>query len=357
MEITSFLSNAGYWLLAILMFGVLIMLHELGHFTAARLSGVTVVEFAIGLGPKIVSRKAKSGVTYSWRALPFGGYCRFVGDGEDEEDLPDAYQRQKIWKRSLISIAGPLTNVLLCIVLLFLICFTIGLPIGPEPVVDDFIPGLPAESAGFEVGDRIIAVNGEEISTTEQASRIITDAGDLEIIFTVERDGAHEEIAVTPQWSEDEEGGPRYMIGIQYRMGTEPVRLNFVSSVRYASVLTGDMARVIFDSLRDLFILGQGVEELSGPIGAVTVVKQQTQEGGLFTYTYLAAMISVNLGLFNMLPIPGLDGSKLVFLLVEKLRGKPLDSKKEGVVTLAGFALLIGLMAIAMYQDITRLIQ
>lgn len=357
MESTGFLINVWYWLLAILMFGVLVMIHELGHFAAARLSGVTVEEFAIGLGPKLLSRKAKSGVTYSLRVLPFGGFCRFVGDGEDEEDLPGAYQKQKKWKRALISIAGPLMNLLTCIVLLFLVYFAIGLPIGPEPVVDALIPGLPAETAGFSVGDRIIAVDGEEITTTEQASRIITDAEGAKITFTVERDGAPVTLDVTPQWTEDEEGGPRYMIGIQYRVGTIPVRLGFASSVQQSLILTGDLARMIFDVLRDLFIRGEGMEELSGPIGAVTAVKQQTQAGGLFNYTYLAAMISVNLGLFNLVPIPGLDGSKLVFLLIELLRGKPLDPKKEGFVTLLGFALLIGLMAIAMYQDITRLMQ
>lgn len=351
--------NILYWVLAILMFGILVMLHELGHFTAARLTGVTVKEFAIGFGPKLVSRVAKkSGIRYSIRVLPFGGYCRFIGEDEDGEmDRPDAYAKAKIWKRATISLAGPAMNLLAAVLALFLLYFAVGLPIGPELVVGELLEGLPAEASGFEVGDRIVSINGVDVSSTDEASVLISGAGESEITFVVERDGASETLAVTPEWVEDEEGGPRWMIGIQYAQGTVPVRFGFGASVGNAFRTTGSMATMIVDVLKDLITTGEGMEDLAGPIGTVTVVKEQTQQGGLFAYLYLAAMISVNLGLFNLLPIPGLDGSKLVFLLIEKIRGKPLDPNKEGIVTLAGFALLMGVMVLVLYQDITRLLQ
>lgn len=351
------MANLVYWLLAILMFGILVMLHEFGHFIAARLTGVKVVEFAVGFGPRLLSRKAKSGVTYSLRALPLGGYCRFVGDETDlEYDEVDAYPKQKIWKRALISLSGPLMNLITAVVMLFLLYFAVGLPIGPEPVVDTLLPGLPAESAGLQAGDRILAVNGTPIETTEESSALIAEAGGETITFTIERDGETLSVPVTPSWVTDEPPEPRWMIGIQYRVGTTPVRFNFLTSASSAFAMTGEMATMIVGVLRDLITTGEGVNDLAGPIGTVTVIKEQTQSGGLFSYLYLAAVISVNLGLFNLLPIPGLDGSKLLFLLIEKIRGRPLDPNKEGIVTLAGFALLMGIMVFALYQDISRLI-
>lgn len=349
-----------YWVLAILMFGILVMLHEFGHFIAARLTGVTVLEFAVGFGPKLLSRKAKSGVRYSLRLLPFGGYCRFVGEEDEPEEgmegpRADTYASEKIWKRALISLFGPLMNVLTALVLLFLLYFAIGLPIGPEPVIGSLMEGLPAEQAGFEVGDRIVAINGVDIESTEQASALISQAGDRDIEFIMERDGEAVILTVRPAWMEEEDP-PRYMIGIEYQMGAAPVRFDFITSARNAVIMTGDMSKMIVEVLRDLIFKGEGMEDLSGPVGTVTIIKEQTQSGGLFNYVYLASVISVNLGLFNLLPIPGLDGSKLIFLAYEKIRGKPLDPGKEGVVTLVGFALLMGLMLMALYQDIMRLL-
>lgn len=351
------MANIFYWLLAILMFGILVMLHEFGHFVAARLSGVTVLEFAVGFGPKLWSRTSKkSGVMYAVRVLPFGGYCRFAGELDDEEDdSPNAYPNAAIWKRALISVSGPLMNLLTAIVLLFVLFFAIGLPIGPVPVVGEVLAGYPAEAAGFQAGDAILEINDVDIVTAEDASREITQAEGNEITFVLERDGQRVTVPVQPAWMEEDEPTPRWMVGIQYQTG-EPVRFGFFPSIGNAFRTTGNMATMILDVLKNLITKGEGIDELSGMLGTVTVVKEQTQEGGLFSYLYLAAVISVNLGLFNLLPIPGLDGSKLVFLAIEKIRGKPLDPNKEGLVTLIGLTLLVGLMALALYQDIMRLI-
>lgn len=343
--------NLLYWLLAIVMFGVLVMLHELGHFLAARATGVPVAEFAIGFGPKLFSRVGKkNGVIFSLRALPFGGYCRFYADNEGgDENNPGAFSRQKIWKRALISVGGPLFNMLVAVLALFLLFSAFGLW-ASTPVVGGLIDGLPAKEAGFEIGDRIVSVNGNEVQTSADASQLITDAGESEIEFVLERDGKEITLSLTPRWSDADQ---RLMIGIQYKV--VPHRFPIGQSLQYSLETTGEMSGTIVSFLRNLIFKGEGVDELAGPIGTVTVVKEQTQSGGVRSYLQLAALISVNLGIFNMLPIPGLDGSKLIFLLVEKIRGKRIPPEKESIVVLIGFGLLLLLMVLVMYQDIVRL--
>ena len=343
--------NLLYWLLAIVMFGVLVMLHELGHFLAARATGVPVAEFAIGFGPKLFSRTGKkNGVIFSLRALPFGGYCRFYADNENgDENNPGAFSRQKIWKRALISVGGPLFNMLVAVLALFILFSAFGLW-ASTPVVDGLIDGLPAKEAGFEIGDRIVSVNGSEVQTSADASQLITDAGESEIEFVLERGEKEIALSLTPRWSEADQ---RLMIGIQYKV--VPHRFSIGQSLQYSLETTGEMSGTIVTFLRNLIFKGEGVDELAGPIGTVTVVKEQTQSGGVRSYLQLAALISVNLGVFNMLPIPGLDGSKLIFLLVEKIRGKRIPPEKESIVVLIGFGLLLLLMALVMYQDIVRL--
>jgi len=340
-----------YWILAILTFSLVVIVHELGHFGAARLTGTGVMEFAIGFGPKLWARKAKSGVLYSLRALPFGGYCRFVSEDEPGcEDREDSYYRQAVWRRALISVAGPLMNVLMAVALIFLIYCAVGLP-GVEPVIGGLMPGLPAEQAGFQAGDRIVSVNGVAVETAAEVSQGITAAGDTDIAFGIRRGAEEITLRAQPRWVEAEGRG---MIGIEYKIVR--FRLGLWESFKNSWIVTGNMATEIFRVLRNLIFKGEGIGELSGPIGTVVIIKEQTQQGGLLNYMQLAAIISVNLGLFNMLPVPGLDGSKLIFLAIEKVRGKRMNPNKEGAVLLIGFALMVCLMALAMYQDIVRLL-
>ncbi|MDR0929884.1 MAG: site-2 protease family protein [Oscillospiraceae bacterium] len=348
------MSSLLYWVLAVLMFGVIIMLHELGHFWAARATGVGVMEFAVGMGPKIWSRKAKSGVVYSLRALPLGGFCRFVGEEEDgQADRPDAFVRQKVWKRALISVAGPLTNIITAFLMLMLLFWAVGLPIGAIPEVGGLLDGLPAESAGIQVGDKLTGINGQAITTVEEASQLILTADGGEIALSLERDGEPVTIRVTPQWVEEEQ---RAMIGIEYVQGA-PVRFPLGESLGYAVSTTGEMSVTIVRLLGELVFKGEGMEDLTGPIGTVALIRDQTEQGGIYSYLNLAALISINLAVFNLIPIPGLDGSKLIFLALEKIRGKRLNPQKEGLVTLIGLALMMGVMFFAIYQDIMRLAQ
>ena len=239
--------------------------------------------------------------------------------------------------------------MLVAVLALFLLFSAIGLW-ASTPVVGGLIDGLPAKEAGVEVGDRIVSVNGREVQTSADASQFITDAGESEIQFVLERDGEEIALSLTPRWSETDQ---RLMIGIQYKV--VPYRFPIGQSLQYSLETTGEMSGSIVTFLRNLIFKGEGVDELAGPIGTVTVVKEQTQAGGVRSYLQLAALISVNLGIFNMLPIPGLDGSKLIFLLVEKIRGRRIPPEKESLVVLIGFGLLLLLMALVMYQDIVRL--
>lgn len=341
------MSSILYWVSAILLFGVMIIVHELGHFWAARLTGIGVAEFAVGIGPKLLSRKAKSGVVYSLRVLPFGGYCRFYADDEDNiPDRPDAYAKQKIWKRVAVSIGGPLMNLLISLLVIFAIFLFF---FSVEPVIDRLIPDLPAQHAGFLPGDRIIQVNGVDIATVDDISDVIAKATDAEITFMVDRSGEHITLRATPQWVESEQAS---MIGFYY----QKVYLNVWESFQNAVTTTGRMSRMLLDVFIDLIRGKEDVSNLSGPIGTVVAIKEQTQTYGPLGFLNFAALLGVNLAVFNLLPIPGLDGSKLVFLAIEKIRGKRMDPNKEGFVLLIGFGLLLGVMVLVMYQDIMRLL-
>lgn len=341
------MSSILYWVSAIVLFGIMIIVHELGHFWAARLTGIGVAEFAVGIGPKLWSRKSAAGVIYSLRALPFGGYCRFYADDEDNiQDRPDAYSKQKIWKRAAVSLGGPLMNLvlaLLAIFIIFLMFFSV------EPVIDQLIPDLPAQLAGFMPGDRIIQVNGIDTVTVDDISKVIAEATEEEISFVVDRSGEHITLRATPQWVESEQAS---MIGIYY----QKVYLNAWESFQSAVTTTGRMSRMLLDVFIDLIRGKEDVSNLSGPIGTVIAIKEQTQTYGLLGFLNFAALLSVNLAVFNLLPIPGLDGSKLVFLAIEKIRGKRMDPDREGLVLLIGFGLLLCVMVLVMYQDIMRLL-
>ena len=349
------MSNIFYWVLSILLFGVMIIVHELGHFWAARLTGIGVQEFAVGIGPKLWSKTSGSGVTYSVRALPFGGFCRFVSEEDgDSADRPDAYYKQAVWKRALVSVGGPLMNLLTAFIAVFIIFLAFGIPsIQVEPVVDSVMPNLPATAAGFAPGDRIVGINGREVKNVEEISTAIGEAMDGEITFDIERDGLKTALHAAPQWVESEN---RYMIGISYQQTIVYARYRFFPALSQSVLTTGRMSRMLLDAFLSIIRGKEDLSNLSGPIGTVVAIKEQTQEYGPQGYLNFAAFLSVNLAIFNLLPIPGLDGSKLVFLLIEKIRGKRIDPNKEGFVLLLGFSLLLIVMVLVIYQDIARLL-
>ena len=343
-----------YVLIGILLLGILIAVHEFGHFIAARASGIEVMEFAIGMGPKLIGwTSKKSGTKFSLRCIPLGGFCAFYGeddiDGKAKDD-PRAYNKQNVWKRIFTVAMGPVMNFVLAFAVAFAFFFCLG-ELLPVPTVDSLMEGYPAAEAGLLPGDRIIAVNGQEVNSTEAV--IASLLGGREASVTIRREGdfATTTLPIVPKWNEEDQ---RYLIGIYFAQ--ERQRLDFLTSVRAAWDNCARAGTAVFDALKGIFTDPEIRDSVSGPVGAVAVVSQAVQQNGIDAFLSLLMLISVNLGIMNLLPIPGLDGSRIVFHLIEAVRGKPIKPEREALVHLIGMVFLFALMIFFTYKDIVRLI-
>lgn len=332
-----------YYILALLLLGVLIMAHEAGHFLAARACGIGVQEFAMGMGPLLLEKKSKKGTQFSLRLFPIGGYCQFYGEDEDLPD-PRAFNRQAVWKRAVTVASGPLMNFIVAFLVIVLYMSAVGL-LAVVPNVAQVEPN--AQQAGLMPGDELIAVNGEAVTDTQMIALAIDESAGESVTLTVLRDGEQMEIAVTPFY--DEELG-RYRAGFTFAQ--QRVRVPLLQSVPFSVSYNVESVRLIASTLKNLVFKGEGVNDVTGPVGTVYVIQEVTQAGGLDVYLELIALISVNLGVVNLLPIPGLDGSRLLFLLVEAIRRRPVKRELEGAIHAAGFILLMGLMIVLTYKDI-----
>ena len=352
-------------LAAILLLGILIVVHELGHFWAARWTGIAVSQFSVGFGPKLIKWKSKKYDTeFMIRAIPLGGYCLFVGEddaqGKHEED-PRAYNKQKVWKRMLSVIMGPAMNFVLAFVAAVLL-FGIGGIQSVWPYVADIEVGGPAAQAGFEKGDILSSVNGQSVldGTTETVVKLIGTfkQGDDPLFVEVLR-GADKTPVVLNVMPFYDEAGQRFRIGISIdgMLAPEKIRLSLGETISYSYNLCVNAGKLILTGLKDLFSTGKGLDQSAGPVGIVSEIAQQTRQYGLDGYLYLLIILSINLGLVNLLPIPGLDGSRFLFMLVEAVFRKPINRKAEAVIHLAGFALLLSVMLFFTFKDIQRLIQ
>jgi len=343
------LTTLGYILSALLMLGVLIMAHEAGHFWVARRCGIEVKEFAIGMGPKVWSRKGKRGTLFSLRALPLGGFCLYYGEDQEMED-PRAYNNQRVWKRFLSVLAGPAMNFLLALTLAVAAAMIWGTRSG-EHSVYELTPGMPAMEAGIEPGDVLLAIDGLGIAGDEAVSALIRNSGGRTLEFLVRREGGTLALPVTPVLSES---SGVYQVGFVYGktwLEHPPLGLALANSVLDCK----DAVALTYRAFADLLFRGQGAEELSGPVGIVNVIQQETRAGGLPVYLKLAMLISINLGFMNLLPIPGLDGSRLIFHIVETVRRKPVNRNVEGFIHLIGVVALLGVMLLFTYKDILRI--
>lgn len=335
-----------YVVLALVLLGVLIIAHEFGHFLAARLCGIEVVEFSMGMGPLLLKKRSRRGTQFSVRLLPIGGFCQFYGEDEERDD-PRAFNRQKLWKRALTVASGPLMNFLIAIVVIVLFMSLLGVQ-GVVPRVAGV--EAPAMDAGLEVGDEIISVNGQQVSDTGMIAQAISQSAGETVELVVLRGGEFVELSIEPFW--DEELG-RYRVGMTFAM--ERVRAPLLKSVPFACAYGVESVRAILDALVGILSSGQGADLVTGPVGTVAGISDMTQEGGIDVYLQLLAMVSVNLGVMNLLPIPGLDGSRLLFLLAEAIRRKPVRRELEGAIHAAGLILLMGLMAVLTYKDIVQI--
>ena len=330
---------------AIVIFLVLVLVHEFGHFITAKLCGVTVHEFAIGMGPTIFEKKYKETV-YSLRCIPIGGFCAM--EGEDEEsDKEGAFGNKKPWQRILILASGALMNLLLGLILMFVIMFSKNAQYVAVPVIDTVLEQSAAQEAGLQQGDRIVKINNADIQTQLELKFELSryKGGNINVHYI--RDGKKHTVALTPKKGED----GMYYIGFESK--SEP--LSFTGRVYHAWHYTVFYGKMILVSLFDLITGSIGMENMSGPVGIVSEIGKSAQQGWDSVVSF-AALITINLGLFNLLPFPALDGGRIFFVFVELVIRRKIPADKEGMVHFIGFALLILLMIFATWQDIVRLI-
>ncbi len=331
-------------ILAILIFGLLILVHELGHFLVAKRVGIHVEEFAIGMGPLIVGKQWGE-TKYSLRLLPIGGYNKMAGM-EPGEDNPKGFNRKSVRQRTAVISAGSLMNVALALVLFVIIFAFLGVP-SDANVVGDVNPGSPAAEAGIQPGDRVVDIDGERITTWTEIVEIIHAKPGETLNMTLERNGREFTVDTVPEYDVDYQMG---LIGI--KQSTETT--GFLGAIVLGTKNTIGLTVAILGGLGNM-VLGRIPADVAGPVGIVSLVGDVARMG-LANILSFTALLSLNLGLINLLPIPALDGSRLIFLGYEGLKGKPIAPEKENMVHLVGFALLIMLMVIITYQDILRLI-
>ena len=332
-------------LAAILVFCLLILSHEFGHFIMAKLNGIYVYDFSLGMGPRLFGIKGKE-TEYMLRLFPIGGHCLMMGDDEETDD-PRSFNKKKVLQRISVILGGPVMNFLTA-VLIFIILFMMMGTASSTSEVGELIEGRGAEVAGMLPGDIIVGINGQPVNVWADISPAVSlrDVGeDLDVV--VSRDG--KEISMTVQPHYEEESG-RWLIGIYPAV----VRQSFFTAIGLGFRQSYMFTRELLSALVGM-VAGTVEADVSGPVGVVNVISEATSYG-LSSLLFITAILCVNLAVINLLPIPALDGSRVVFLLVEALRGKPLDPKREGMVHFAGLMLLFALMIVITFNDIMRLI-
>ncbi|MDD2973167.1 MAG: RIP metalloprotease RseP [Lachnospiraceae bacterium] len=350
----------------VLIFSIVVISHELGHFLLAKMNGIHVIEFSVGMGPTILKKKGKD-TLYTLKLLPIGGACMFEGEdglvsekNKDENGQPvtaqieGSFQNANVWGRISTVFAGPFFNLILAFLLSLII---VGYGYTDKPVVQDVMSGYPAESAGIQPGDTILRVNGERIRLYREVSLIsfVNRGENLEIQY--ERDGKSYTTQIKPAY--DQQTG-RYYIGLQG--AGEYVKCKGLQVFQYGAYEVRYWLISTFKSIGMMFQGKVKADDLSGPVGIAQVIGdaiEETKPLGLptvvLTMINIAILLSVNIGVLNLLPLPALDGGRLVFLFIEVVRGKPVPPEKEGMVHFAGFVLLMLLMVFVLYNDIMRL--
>lgn len=423
------------YLLALLILSLIIFVHELGHFIIAKANGVKVVEFSLGMGPRLI-KFTRNGTMYSLKLFLFGGSCQMLGE-DDEENSEGSYNNASVWQRIAISVAGPFANFILALVGAIILigiagydpcvvgvvkegtpAYEAGLRNGdkvveingknmvtygdyaiykmfyegeqldfvverngeeielsfkPEWIEEDkYLMGVymqgdvplitevgedtPAEGAGIKAGDLIYSVNGDLTETHEKLTEAVNKYGDKEMEVVVLRNDEKVTIKITPEKTHNE----YYELG--YTIGVERVKGGPLTTIKYGLYEVGYWIRAVFSSFRMLFTGVASVNDLAGPVGIVSaigdVVEDSKSDGGLYIFLNLlnwTVMISANLGVMNLLPLPALDGGRLMFQIIEVIRRKPIAKEKEGMVHFVGIILLLLLSVVVLFNDIRKL--
>jgi regulator of sigma E protease len=345
--------------------------HEFGHFVAARRVGIEVREFSLGFGPKLLSfggpesmfnRRVQQNVKgreelipteYALRLIPFGASVRMTGEEIGDAPSPYSYASKTPGQKAMVAFSGPFMNVVLAVIIFILAYTMIGVP-QPlnQALVGGIVAGKPADRAGIKPGDRIVAINGQRVETWDEMVAIVSKSEPGKAIsLQTERAGSYRTIQVKPEKNEQTNSS---IIGItaKYRLQkqglVQGVKLGFLNTY----YTTGEI-------LKGVFSLATGnvsTKDLAGPVG-ITKMIGEAAESGILTLLGFTALLSINLGIFNLLPIPALDGSRMVFALVEAVRRRPIEPERENLVHLIGFALLMLLLTFVTYNDIVRLVK
>ena len=326
-------------IIAIVMFAVLIFVHEGGHCVAAKACGIQVNEFALGMGPLLIKRKWGE-TEYSLRLIPIGGFCAM--EGEDEEsDNPRAFNNKEAWKKAIVIAAGPFMNVVLAMILMVGIMYAVGMP---TTTIGDMAKDGPAMTAGMEIGDTILSIDGHEVKSWDDVGKYIENS-DGDVTVVVDRDGSEITLTMTPITAEDD---GRRIIGV---IASSKHSLGY--ALKRGPSATWDLTIQMYKVFHQLFTGEVSAKDLTGPVGIVYIVNEMAKTG-LLNVIYLIAIISLNLAIVNLLPFPALDGGRLVFVLIRKLTGKVITDDIEAKVNYLGLLCLFALMIFVTWQDIVR---
>lgn len=338
---------------ALLFFGVIIMIHECGHFACAKLFKVKVNEFSLGMGPALF-KKRKGDTLYAVRLFPIGGYVAMEGEDDASED-DRAFNKKPVWQKMIIVVAGALMNLILGFILMVLLLTTSTDLIGTN-TIKEFYPDAVSSQYGLQAGDRFVEIDGHHVWSELDLSFLMSRSQDGVFDFVVERDG--EKVTLNDvHFATEQQNG---ITLIQYDfiiIGEQP---GFLNIVKNAFTQSASIVRMVWLSVFDLVTGRYGMSELAGPVGTVDIIADVTAQavssGSLTNLLTIMAFITINVGVANLLPLPALDGGRFLFLAVEAVRRKPVNPKYEGYVHAAGLALLLLLMVVVTYNDIARIV-
>ncbi len=335
-------------LLTLLIFVVIIIIHECGHFLVAKLSGVRVNEFALGMGPTLLKKQVGE-TTYTVRAFPIGGFCSMEGEDASSND-PRAFCNIKVWKRILVVLAGAIMNLFLGY--LILVGVTCSMPSITSNTVAQFAENASSQASGLQVGDVIKKVNGRTVWVENDIVYELVKDADGVVNMQVQRDGELVTLPSVVFAFSGEEGNQALVVDFKVVGEKKTIGSVLVYSFKKAA----SVGRLVWVSLLDMVTGHASLNDLAGPIGMTQVVGEAAKIGA-GSFFLLIAFITINVGIFNLLPLPALDGGRLIFLLVEAVRGKPVKPEHEGFVHAIGFAALILLMVVVAVNDIFKLIR
>ena len=341
-------------LILIFILGIIILVHEFGHFIWAKIFKVHIYEFSIGMGPIIFTHKGKDKIDYNIRAIPLGGFVSMAGEVYEDDDKIDKKSfmcNKPWWQRIIILVAGVTNNFIMALLILFVSALIWGGNIS-LPVVDDVVEDFPMEKAGIVAGDKILEINGRKVNNWDAAQILfIMESKDNKYELKIENeDGKVRDVIVEPKVEKSDDGIETKTFGIYIK--TETLK-GFFGSIKYAFLKFGSIVESMALTIEGLFTGKISLQALSGPVGMYEVIDSSIGYG-LNYMLYIVAFLSINVGFINILPFPAFDGGRVFFLIIEKIKGSPVNSKFENTCHLIGFALLILLMIYITIQDIFR---